>query len=319
MSSPVNRTRLRRLLAASIAVVALLLAVFLLIFYRGDLPLEELEERYTDNASRFVELDGLRIHYKDEGQGPPLLLLHGTAASLHTWDGWADTLTDRFRLVRLDLPGFGLTGPAADGDHSVERRMAALDLLLDHLQLPQASVAGNSLGGHIAWRYAVARPERVERLLLLDASGYPFKRDPEQGQRSVFDLARQPGGGLLTRFTPRFLVEKGLRQVYVDHSKITPELVDRYYELLLREGNREALLQGLLHRGESHHELIPSIQQRTLVMWGREDRWIPVEHAERFHRELPDSELVIYDGVGHVPMEEIPQRSAEDAAAFLLR
>ena len=286
-------------------------------FYRPDVPPAELEARYADVASRFLEWDGLRIHYKDEGSGPPLLLLHGTASSLHTWDGWVAELRDRFRLLRLDLPGFGLTGPEPHHDYSPERRVEVLAALLDHLGVERCSVAGNSLGGYLAWQLAARRPERVDRLVLVDAAGYPEHRATGM---TVMDLGRIPVlSSVLGKLTPRFLIAAGVREAYGDPSRATPEIIDRYYRLLLREGNRQALLAGLNSERPAELDAIRSISRPTLVMWGREDRLIAVELAERFHQDLPDSELIVYPGIGHVPMEEIPRRSAQDAEAFLLR
>lgn len=284
-------------------------------FYRPDVAPAELEARYADGASRFMELEGLRVHYKDEGAGPPVLLLHGTASSLHTWDGWVRELRDRFRLLRLDLPGFGLTGPEPEGDYSNARRVHVLAAFLDRLGVDRCAVAGNSLGGYIAWQLALHRPERVGRLVLIDAAGYPKQR-PEGA--TVLDLATVPVlRDVLTRLTPRFVIAAAVREAYGDPDQPTPELIDRYYRLLLREGNRQALVDALASEREPDSDAIRTLTQPTLVMWGTEDRLIPVELAERFHRDLPRSELVIYEGIGHVPMEEIPERSARDVAAFL--
>ena len=305
-----------RLLAFSLAAGLAGLAALL---YRPDVPASELEARYADAASRFVEIDGLRIHFKDEGAGPTLLLLHGTASSLHTWDGWASELGGDFRLLRLDLPGFGLTGPDPLRDYSIARRLEVLAAFLDRLGVGECAVAGNSLGGHIAWQLAARRPERVGRLVLIDPAGYP---EEAQGDRfAILDLGRVPGlRRLLARLTPRFLVAAGVRQAYGNPALLAPEVVDRYYRLLLREGNRGALLDSLAGEGaERDHRPLATITQPALVMWGREDRLIPVALAERFHRDLPRSELKIYDGVGHMAMEEIPARSARDARAFLQR
>lgn len=285
--------------------------------YRPDIPTGELEARYADDASRFVQLDGLRVHYKDEGSGPTLLLIHGTASSLHTWDGWVRELEGDFRVLRLDLPAYGLTGPEGDHDYSPRRRTDVLVALLDHLGVPRCSVAGNSLGGYLAWQLAMRHPERVDRLVLIDAAGYP---EPRPGGMTVLDLGKVPLlSGALSRLTPRFLIASGVRESYGDPSKLAPEVIDRYWRLLRRPGNRQALLADLNQQGgRPQHEAIGTLRQPTLVMWGREDQLIKVELAERFHRELPSSQLVIYDGVGHVPMEEIPERSAADARAFLL-
>lgn len=301
-----------RIVLLVLAAVGVAAAVAL---HRPDVPVEELKAEFTDETSRFLELEGMEVHYKDEGEGPALVLLHGTSSSLHTWDGWADELSSDFRVVRLDFPGFGLTGPDPTDDYSIERRVELLAAFLDALGIERTHLAGNSLGGLIAWQFAARRPERVERLILLDAAGY---RD-DGGGFTVFDLVGIPGlGPFLTKRTPRALVAAGVEQSYADPALVTPELVDRYDRLLLRAGNREALLAMLTSRAPSDEERIRTVRQPTLVMWGRQDRLIPVAMAERFARDLPRAEVVIYDGVGHVPMEEIPERSARDARKFLL-
>ena len=308
---------MKSILKRLLALLAVALIGPVVILFRPDLASEQLEAQYTDSASRFLKWGGLRIHYKDEGAGPALLLIHGTASSLHTWDGWVGELEDQFRLVRLDLPGFGLTGPEPEHDYSTARRVEVLTALLDHLQVDRCSVAGNSLGGYIAWQFAARRPERVDQLVLIDAAGYPKHSSTEM---TVMDLGRIPVlSTVLAKLTPRFLIAAGVRESYGDPDLATPEVIDRYYRLIRREGNRQALLLGLNNKRPIEIDLIRSISQTTLVMWGEDDRLIAVELAERFHRDLPNSELIIYPNIGHVPMEEIPVRSAQEAATFLGR
>lgn len=306
---------MHKILKLLLILLVLAIAACGVVLYRPDLDPAELEELYAGGASRFLEWDGLRIHYRDEGAGPPLLLIHGTAASLHTWDAWVAELGERYRLVRLDLPGFGLTGPEPDHDYSIERRVDVLVALLDHLGIERATVAGNSLGGYVAWQLAWRRPERVDALVLVDASGYP--KGPSSGG-NIFDLGRVPVlGPLLSKLTPRALVAAGVRQAYGDPSVPSPELIDRYYRLLRRAGNRQALLVALNRERRDDTARIPGITQPTLVMWGEEDQLVPVADAERFHEDLPKSQLVVYPEIGHLPMEETPERSARDATAFL--
>ena len=309
--------KLKRILLALLLLPLVLVAVF----YRADIPVEELLPRYADEASRFLDYEGLSVHYKDEGTGPALLLLHGTSSSLHAWDSWVESLREDFRIVRLDLPNFGLTGPPPKGTASLEDQFTTLDALLDHLGIEQVAVAGNSLGGLIAWRYAAHAPSRVIQLILINSAGAPPADAATETERrsSIFDLARNPIlGPLLTRLTPRFLVRDGLEQVYFDDSLISPELVDRHYDLLLREGNRIALLRALQNRGPARSELLPTLPQPALVQWGEEDPWIPLSAGKRLAEALPQGRLVVYPDIGHVPMEEAPSKSAADARAFLM-
>ena len=312
--------RFRWLLALGAAASGLLLAWLI----EPSVPAAELEAQYAPPPSQFAELAGQRTHYRDEGQGPCLLLIHGTASSLHTWDGWVEVLADRFRILRLDLPGYGLTGANPDHDYSVDHRLAVIDGLRRLAGEERCSLAGNSLGGMLAWRYALAHPERVDRLVLVDAAGF---EDPGGGGGGrVLDLVHVPVvNRLLTRITPRSLVAKGLRQVYGDPGRLDPSVIDRHHRLLLREGNREALVAAALARREVGEpaidpaEALATLTAPTLVLWGELDTWIPPEHARRFHAALPDSELAIFEDAGHVPMEELPVETAERVAEFLLR
>jgi pimeloyl-ACP methyl ester carboxylesterase len=306
-----RRRWLRRSLWGAAAIFALLLASQI----RGDIPLDDLKGRYAGGASRFLDLGGLQVHYRDEGDGPPLLLLHGTGASLHTWDGWTSALRGKFRVIRMDLPGFGLTGPNQDDDYRISSYVEFVEAFRKRLSLDSFALAGNSLGGFIAWRYAVAHPAQVAALVLLDPAGYRIDRPA-----LVFRLAKIPGlSWLLTKLDPRRLTEKTLRDAYGDAGKITPELVERYRDLALREGNRRAFMARAAGRGGSDRSAdVAKVRAPTLILWGSLDRLIPVEHAERFHRAIAGSALIVYPGVGHVPMEEIPDRSAADASRFVL-
>ncbi len=283
-------------------------------FIRPDIPVEELKPKYAPPPSQFMSLDGMEVHYRDEGEGPALVLLHGTGASLHTWDGWVEALADSFRVVRLDLPGFGLTGPNPAHDYRIATYVDFLEHFVGRLGLERFSLAGNSLGGHIAWRYALAHPQRVEKLILIDPAGAPDDApDP-----FVFKLARTPvANRLLTVVTPRSLMEKSLREVYADDAKVTPALVDRYYELSLREGNRAAFVARARTVEPNRFDQIAYVRAPTLILWGKQDVWIPVATARRFTERLPHAVLVTYPDAGHVPMEERPARTAADARRFL--
>lgn len=283
---------------------------------RPDLARDEVVARYAGPTSRFASIEGMQVHYRDEGQGPPLLLLHGTSSSLHTWDGWTQRIGAGRRIVRLDLPGFGLTGPAPDHDYRSTRLARVARTLLDQLHVERADVAGNSLGGRVALTLASETPERVRGLVLVDAAGMSGQAPPP-----IFRLARTPVlGGLLRWITPRFLVKKNVREVYGDASRVSEPLVDRYYDLARREGNREALLRRLDGpRDPDLDDILPRIAAPTLVQWGEKDVWIAESFGRRIAAGIPNAKLVVYPGAGHVPMEEIPDETARDADAFLAR
>jgi pimeloyl-ACP methyl ester carboxylesterase len=273
-----------------------------------DRPLESLVARWAPIPSQFIELDGQLVHLRDEGprsDPAPLLLIHGTSSSLHTWEGWVRQLSRTRRVVSVDLPGFGLTGPNATHDYSTPAYVDFIQRLLRHLDLPPATVAGNSLGGEVAWLLAARHPERVKALVLIDAGGFAF--EPEELPLG-FRLARMPGVRHLTRyFLPRAAVTRSLQSVYGDPTKVRSELVDRYFELTLREGNREALIRRFeqLNLGLYLPELA-RVRAPTLILWGGRDRLIPPQWGEAFAQALPGSQLVRLDALGHVPHEEDP-------------
>jgi pimeloyl-ACP methyl ester carboxylesterase len=314
-SSPPSAAAVQRKRRWPIVVLALVAGLAALVGsqVRRDVPPAELEAQYATGASRFADVGGLRVHYRDEGQGPALILLHGTGSSLHTWDGWTAALARNHRVLRMDLPGFGLTGPSREGDYSIPAFVAFVEAFRAKVAVESASVAGNSLGGLIAWSYAVAHPERVRDLILVDPAGYPIDRPV-----LLFRLASTPVlSGLMALLDPGPLVDKTLRDAYGDASKITPDLKERYRRLSLRAGNRDAFVARARTPYVDHTADLRGLRTRTLVQWGREDRLIPVSHAARFGADIPGAKVIVYDGVGHAPMEEIAGRSAADAEAFL--
>jgi pimeloyl-ACP methyl ester carboxylesterase len=284
---------------------------------------ETLVARWAPPPSDFIDVRGQVVHVRDQGpRGDPLpiVLLHGTAASLHTWEGWVAVLARTRRVITFDLPGFGLTGPftgqyAVDDYRGDTYARFVLDVM-DALKLPRVVIGGNSLGGEIAWRVATLAPARFERLILVDASGYAFAPD------SVplgFRIARLP---LLNRIgehlLPRALVAQSVSNVYGDPTRVTDALVDRYFELALREGNRRALgLRMQQLEAGAQAERIKTLALPTLILWGARDRLIPPATAQRFAADIRGARLVVFDSLGHVPQEEDPARTVQAVIGFL--
>ncbi len=284
-----------------------------------DRPLETLVARWAPPPSQFIDLNGQVVHLRDVGprdDPQPVVLIHGTSASLHTWEGWVSALAKEHRVITFDLPGFGLTGPSAAGDYSDAAYLMFVGALLDRLKLARVTLGGNSLGGEIAWEFAASQPDRVGALILVDAGGYAFT------PTSIplgFRIARIPVIGQISRFVlPRSMVEKSVANVYGDPSKVTPELVDRYYEMTLREGNRAALLQRFaqLNAGEYTAQLA-GLKVPTLILWGGQDRLIPPDNGDAFARDIKGSQLLRFPSLGHVPQEEDPAATVLPVQAFL--
>ncbi len=298
-------------IALRAAGILLMLAALLVAASKApDRSLESLVPRWAPPPSDFVDVDGLLVHYRDQGPSGdplPIVLIHGTSASLHTWEGWANELARTRRVISFDLPGFGLTGPypnQADGDYRDERYVAFTRQLLARLGVGRAIVAGNSLGGAIAWQLALADPDRVAGLVLVDAAGHDFVPESEP---LGFRIAQLPVLREGMRWVlPRRAIESSVVNVYGNPARVRGETVDRYYELTLREGNRRALTQRLEQRAPGPVARLAEIRVPTLILWGEQDRLIPPCWGQAFHQAMPGSRLVTFPALGHVPQEEDP-------------
>lgn len=291
-----------------------MITLILLIYTRFDIPVEKLKAKYTNEESEFIEIQGMQIHYRDEGEGTPLVLLHGTSASLHTWEAWTQVLKKNYRVLRLDLPAYGLTGPHPQRKYDLNMYLSVLHEFFQKKGIREFYLGGNSFGGLLAWEYALAYPQEVQKMILVDASAYPSKRKSPW----VFRLAKIPMLNQIVRYvTPKFFFRNNLEQVYGNDAKITDELLNRYYELGLRDGNRQAFIDRIQHISKNHHEQIKNIQTPTLILWGEKDTWIPLENGQKLDADLPNSKLIVYPGLGHVPMEEDPETTVKDVADFL--
>ncbi len=282
-------------------------------------PLKVLSEQYANGNSHYVQINGLDIHYQDVGEGPPLLLLHGVNGSLHTWDKWVEQLKDRYRIIRLDLPGFGLTGPDKKSDsQSAAYMVKMIDDFAVKLGLNRFFLAGSSLGGYYAWNYAALHPEKLYKLALIDAIGYPQSMPPGTG------FASFPGVRWLTsRMLPKFMLNRTAASAFNDKTLLTKEVKKRNFDLSQRQGNRASYIKHLVNMrtilsDDSVGEKVKDVLVPTLLMWGEEDAWVPIDVMRLFHRDLSYGEYLVYSGVGHLPMEELPVQSARDLNNFFM-
>lgn len=310
---------MRRVLLGGLISVVVLATAALAATWEPDRSVEALSARWAPPPSQFLELEGLRVHLRDVGprdDPAPVVLLHGTSASLHTWEGWVTELAPRHRVITLDLPGFGLTGPWPDGDLSLGRSLRVIEALLQRLGVERAVLGGNSYGGRLAWEYAALHPQQVVKLILVDAGGYPRH---STSVPLAFRVAEVPGlRRVMELVLPRGLVERSVRDVYGDPARVTPGLVDRYFELALRPGNRAALVQRMQQVPiEGDVSKLRRLEAPALVLWGGRDRLIPPEDARRFAADLPRARLAVFEGLGHVPHEEDPVATAREVEAFL--
>ncbi|MEQ1747397.1 MAG: alpha/beta hydrolase [Saprospiraceae bacterium] len=282
--------------------------------WHGDLPVHELASRYGFPDSRFVEVDGMTVHYRITGKGEPLVLLHDANNSMHTWTGWTDSLSRYYQIISLDLPGFGLTGPHPQGSYSAFMYAEFLDAFARKISLRRFHLAGNGLGAQVAWFYATEHPERLRKLILLDAPGFEEKQEP-----IVSFLARTPVlNRVLLKITPQFAVRLMLENMYADDQKVGDRLVQRHHDLLRRPGNRKAFIDRTsVSENRPPVDIIEDITTPTLILWGAEDTRISPEYAYEFHRKIRKALLKIYQNTGHWPQEESAAESAADVRAFL--
>jgi pimeloyl-ACP methyl ester carboxylesterase len=290
--------------------------------YAPDTDPAEMRTKYASTTSQFLTLQpGLTVHVRDEGKrdGEPLVLIHGSNASLHTWEPWVARLGGQYRIISLDLPGHGLTGRHPGGVYDYPVFVETVAGVMDRLGIKRAAIAGNSMGGGTAWMFALAHPDRTAALILVDAAGAP----EWQARKAPigFRLARMPGARSLMKWiAPRSMFESSLKTTLYDPAHVTPTMIDRYWELNRYPGNREATMRRFALAHNNHpasREQLAAIKAPTLILWGQEDNLIPVASARWFQQAMPGSRLIIYPHVGHVPMEEVADQSAKDVAAFL--
>ncbi|GGB75647.1 MULTISPECIES: alpha/beta fold hydrolase [Henriciella] len=313
---------LRKLAAILLSVVAILAAGWLAL-RRPDIPYDTLETAYSLPTSNFQTIDGVKIHFTDAGprDAPVIVLLHGFAASVHTWSQWQSRLDDTYRVIAIDLPGHGLSRVPDDEPVSRDYYVRTVGAIADQLQLDSFALAGSSMGGGIAWKYAAENPTRLDALVLVDAAGWPMSSEDRETSPLVFKLIRIPFVRTLMKdLDLSSLIEDGLSDSFTDQTFVTPEMVDRYSSLSRAPGHRGALLELSAQGPDSPasvRDRLAGIDLPTLILWGEDDKLIPVSHARQFDEAIAKSVLIVYEGTGHLPQEERAKESASDVIAFL--
>jgi len=306
---------MKKIIKFSLLAISAFLIIVISIYWKNDIDINELKNKYAYPTSSFIFIDGINVHFRDVGKGDAILLIHGTGASLHTWEKWVDILSPAYRVISFDLPGFGLTGPDPNHNYQISRDTAILDSLMVKLKVESFHIAGNSLGGLVAWRYTTQFPQKILSLNLIDAAGLP---QPGKKPPFIFQLAKLPVlSTLLQKVTPKSIIKNSMLDVYKNDQLVTEKLIDRYFELSLREGNRTAFVKRMSQLNEKLDiSDLKKITAPVLIQWGKDDRWIPLAKGYEFKKLIPGAELKIYDS-GHVPMEENPMETVEDYMKFL--
>ncbi|MFU7527840.1 alpha/beta fold hydrolase [Qipengyuania sp. ASV99] len=310
----------------ALGVLVALIVIAFLVFRTPDTDPAEMRAKYGGPPSQFIAIgDGVTVHLRDEGpkDAPAILLLHGSNADLHTWEPWVTGLSDSYRIIRFDQVGHGLTGPDPAHDYSTENFTTDINEVADALGLEDFFLGGNSMGGKHALAYALAHPYRVAGLILVDAGGSPMRqiKDKDDGGGNIgFAIARTPGiNQIAEQITPRALIAQSLDQSVSVKSVVTEAAIDRYWELLRYPGNRAATMARFSSEYDPLSEAeVASIDVPTLILWGAEDRLIPVSAGEWLDRHIANSTMINYPGIGHLPQEEAPEATIADVREWLV-
>jgi pimeloyl-ACP methyl ester carboxylesterase len=294
---------------------AAIVALALYGLWTPDLERAELEKRYVASKAQIIEVDGLQVHYKATGPegAPALLLLHGFGSSLQAWDDWSVKLEQKYRVIRLDLPGFGLTGASTTNDYSEEKDLATLTHFADKLGLEKFSVMGHSMGGKMAWSLAASQPERVQALVLMAPDGFPETKDIGTKPYEVPAVM-----GLIKYVFPKYLVRKSIEPAFSDADALNDALVNRYFDMLRAPGVRGAILNR--SNQTIYTDPVPrlkAIKAPTLLIWGEQDQMIPSTNAQSYANVLSNSTTVIVPKLGHLLQEEQPEKGLTAVMKFL--
>ena len=292
-----------------------ILAIVMYGLWTPDLERAELEKRYVASSPQMLDVDGLKVHYKETGPqaAPALLLMHGFGSSLQAWDDWSLKLEQKYRVIRLDLPGFGLTGASPANDYSEEKDLAILTHFADKLGLEKFSIIGHSMGGKMAWTLAATQPERVQALVLMAPDGFPEAKDIGTKPYEVPAVM-----GLIKYFLPKYLVRKSIEPAFAEADALSDARVNRYYDMLRAPGVRAAILER--SNQTIYTDPVPrlkAIKAPTLLIWGEQDQMIPSTNAKSYASVLSNSTTVLVPKLGHLLQEEQPEKGLTAVMQFL--
>jgi pimeloyl-ACP methyl ester carboxylesterase len=302
-----------KIIALAFISFVLLAALYL---WTPDKSKAELEKTYGSPQTAYVSALGVQLHYQDTGPSKnaiPILFLHGFGASLQTWDNWAQALSEDYRVISVDLPGFGLTGEDPSGIYTDQRSVEVLEAFLKELNIPKVVLVGNSMGGKFAWQFTARYPNQVSKLVLISPDGYASP-GIEYGKKTevpaIADLYRY-------FFSKMFLV-MNLKPAYADPNILNDALVNRYYDLMLAPGVRGAIL-GRMQQTVLQDPVpsLASIQVPTLLIWGEKDAFIPIRNSNDYLKVMPNAKRVSLPNIGHLPQEEQPSIGLQALKDFL--
>lgn len=308
---------IKRILGALLGLIAFI-ALLLLVgaaVYR-DVPASEVEAKWARPPSKFVVIDGVRLHYRDEGRGPAVVLLHANYSSLFMWEPWVAKLRDDYRVIRVDLPAHGLTGPEPNGNYTLERIQTLFERFVDERGLGRFTVVGTSIGGTVAMRYTAAHPERIERLVLISPGSLEAR---VRGRTTPANVPRV--ADLLGYVTPKSFTRFLLTNDYGDPARLSDAVTDEWYDMWMREGNRLAMI-NLLRQYVSGgvEDKIRAVKVPVLLIWGEKNKRVPLALAYETQKLLensPEVKLEILPGIGHMLVQEAPQQSAQLIRRYL--
>ena len=295
--------------------VGAVLAAALWWLWTPDKDRATLERQYLNAPGDMIEVAGTRLHVRDGGPrgASAVIFLHGLGASLHTWEPWAANLAKDLRVIRIDLPGSGLSLPDPTGDYSDQRSLQIIKALMDKLNLARASLVGNSIGGRIAWTFAGTYPARVDKLVLVAPDGFASPG---------FDYGKTPEVPAMVKLMryalPKALLAMSLKPAYANPATLTDALATRYHDLMLAPGSRNALLARMAQTVLVNPlPTLKKITAPTLLMWGEQDGLIPFANSNDYLKAITGSKLISFEGAGHLPQEEAPTESVKTVREFL--